>query len=274
MMFVNTSLLSELGLKGPQPGWTWDDFYELSQQVADRGKSRGLFAVTRFSWRALAFADGWTPCTADGSRAFFDDPGFFQTVGFLAKIYRLDDNRTVPEFDSGRVAFAPDRFSHYRAYQFYPYRIKWFQFGWSAIEMPSAPHHGQASELPTLLLGLSGRTAHPAEAWKLLKLLTADPDTQVDILKHSSGWPASALALQDSRVESLLKGDAHGTEGAIDARVIDSIVEHAAIPPRFKTYGQVMEVADRELYRILDEPFNLESRLQKLNLSMNHLLKN
>ena len=278
LMFVNTSLLGEADVAIPKPDWTWEDFYSICQKVANKVDSDGgleRFGATRFSWRSLAFTDGWRPFSPQGTEAYFDTPGFIHTIDFVSKVRKLSRNQREPDFDSGKVAFAPDRFSNYRAYQYYPYRVKRFgQFNWLAMEMPRGPAGRNASELPTLLVGLSHRSAHRAEAWKLIKLLTADPEVQLGILRYSSGWPASVSAAEDSRVPDILRKNFPGTEGLIDVKVINAIVEKSITPRRFKRYDQVMDAADQELYRIIDDPFDLENRLHKLNQTINLLLKN
>jgi len=278
LMFVNTSLLADAGIPVPKPGWDWDDFYSICQKVTGKVGSDGVlerFGATRFSWRSLAFTDGWRPFSPQGTEAYFDTPGFIRTIDFVSKVRKLSLNQREPDFDSGKVAFAPDRFSNYRAYHYYPYRVKRFaQFNWVAMEMPRGPAGRNASELPTLLVALSHRSAHKAEAWKLIKLLSANPEVQLGILRYSSGWPALVSAADDPRTPEILRKNFPGTEGLIDGKVINAIVEKAITPPRFKRYDQVMDMADKELYRIIDDPSNLEDRLHKLNQAINTFLKN
>ena len=277
LMFVNKSVLAEAGLAVPAKGWTWADFYGICKKVtrATRGDHvLDRFGATRFSWRYFMFADGLVPFDPTGSRAYFATPGFLRTISFVAQVRQLSLNQREPDFDSGKVAFAPDRFSMYRAYKYYPYRIKKFaQFKWEAIEMPRGPDGRNASELSSVLLAVSRRSRHPEAAWKFLKFLTADPRTQLDILKYSHGWPALKKAASTPQATGQLRKNLPGSEQYIDVKVIDSIIENSVVAPRFKKYDEAMDAADKELYRIIEDPYDLEDRLDKLDRSVNAMLR-
>ena len=162
----------------------------------------------------------------------------------------------------------------YRAYKYYPYRIKKFaQFNWEAIEMPRGPDGRNASELSSVLLAVSHRSQHPEAAWKFLKFLTADPRTQLDILKYSHGWPALKKAASTPQATEQLHKNLPGSEQYIDVKVIDSIIENSVVAPRFKKYDEAMDAADKELYRIIEDPYDLEDRLDKLDRSVNAMLR-
>jgi multiple sugar transport system substrate-binding protein len=220
------------------------------------------------------YANGLVPFDATGTRAFFDTPGFVRTINFVSQVRKLSENQREPEFDSGRVAFAPDRFSMYRAYKYYPYRVnKFAQFNWEAIEMPKGPDGRNSSELSSLLLAVSRRSSEKEAAWKFLKFLTSDPRVQLGILRNTYGWPALKKAASTPQATEQLRKNFPGTEKYIDVNVIDSIIENSVVAPRFKKYDEAMDAADKELYRIIEDPYDLEGRLYKLNQSVNAHLR-
>lgn len=273
LMFVNKTILAEAGEAVPAKGWTWDDFYRICRKVTRATHGDHVldrFGATRFSWRYFMFADGLVPFEPTGDMAHFDTPGFLRTIAFVAQVRQLSQGQREPEFDSGKVAFAPERFSMYRAYKYYPYRIKKFaQFNWEAIEMPKGPDGRNASELSSLLLAVSRRSAHPEAAWKFLRFLTADPRTQLDVLRYSHGWPALKKAADTPEAALQLSRNLPGSERCVNAKVIEAIIENSVVAPRFKKYDEAMDAADKELYRIIEDPYDLEDRLDRLNRSLN-----
>lgn len=277
LMFVNKTVLAEAGLALPPKGWTWDDFYAICRKVTRAthgGRVLDRFGATRFSWRYFMFADGLVPFDATGTQANFDTPAFSRTIAFVSKVRKLSQDQREPEFDSGLVAFAPAQFSMYRAYKFYPYRINRFtQFSWGALEMPKGPDGRNSSELSSLLLAISSRSAHRSAAWKFLRFLTSDPRVQQGILQYSHGWPALKKAAATPEAAEQLRKYLPGSEQDIDVKVIDSIIENSVVAPRFKKYDEVMDEADKELYRMVEDPYDLDDRLDKLNRAINATLK-
>ena len=71
----------------------------------------------------------------------------------------------------GRVAFRPFTFAEYRTYKPYPWRIKRYSgFEWDCIPMPAGPSGSNASQLDTLMAGMSSRTLQEKLAWEFLNL--------------------------------------------------------------------------------------------------------
>jgi multiple sugar transport system substrate-binding protein len=276
LMFVNKTVLQEAGIPVPQPGWTWDDFYRICRRVTRTTRGDHVlerFGATRLPWRYFMYANGQVPFDSTGAHAYFDTPGFYRTIAFVAKVRQLSQNQKEPEFDSGKVAFAPAPFSDYRAYKFSPYSINRFtQFSWEAIELPKGPDGGNASELSSLLMAISRRSKHPEEAWQFLKFLTSDPRMQLAILRNSYGWPALKKTAGTRQAAEELSQNLPDNEPHIDARVVEDIIEHSVVAPRFKKYDAAMEAADQELYRIIEDPYDLDSRLAKLDRSINAML--
>lgn len=277
LMFVNTVVLADAGIPIPRAGWTWDDFYRICNAVTRDLDGDGVldrFGTTRASWRCFAFANGSIPFNEAGTESRLDYPSFIRTISYVAELRKLSLGQREPDFSSGKVAFAPDWFSKYRAYKYYPYRVNNFaQFTWEAIAMPRGPDGPGASELASSLMAISRRSKHKAEAWSFLKFLVSDPLMQQNILRYSYGWPALRSATTTPEAAAFLSRNFSGTEGAINSKGIGSIIDHSVVAPRFKKYDAAMDMADRELYRIIDDPYELEDRLHKLNRTVDAYLK-
>jgi multiple sugar transport system substrate-binding protein len=277
LMFVNTAVLAEAGIPMPKSGWTWGDFFDICRKVTHASNGDGIidrFGTIRASWRYFAFSNGAMPFDPSGTQARFDTPSFINTISFVADVRKLSRGQREPDFASGKVAFAPDQFSKYRAYKYYPYRVTNFaQFNWEAIEMPRGPDGQAASELSSFMMALSGRSRHKSEAWRFLEFLVTDMDTQQNLIRYSYGWPALKRATDNDAAASLLRRNFSGAEGVIDSKVIDAIIEHSMVAPRFKKYDAAMNIADRELYRIIDDPYDLEARLHALNRTIAEFIK-
>jgi multiple sugar transport system substrate-binding protein len=139
--------------------------------------------------------------------------------------------------------------------------------------MPKGPDGRNASELSSLLLAVSHRSAHPDEAWRFLKFLSADPVTQLDVLRYSFGWPALKKIASTPQATAQLSKNLPGSERSVDVNVIDSIIENSVVAPRFKKYDEAMDAADKELYRIIDDPYDLDNRLDSLNQAIDSELR-
>lgn len=277
LMFVNTTLLAEAGIPKPKPGWTWADFTDICRKMTRDSDGDGVidrFGATRISWRYFAFANGLVPFDTNGTIGYFDSPAFIRTITFLADLRKLSNGQREPDFNSGEVAMTCDQFSMYRAYNYWPYSVKRYaSFNWEAMEMPKGPDGRNASELSSLLLAIARRSAHKAEAWKFLTFLAADPDIQRSVLQFSYGWPALRRASEGPDVAAMLRRNFSATVGFIDRPIIDQIIEHSVAAPRFKKFTAAMDLADKELYRIIDDPYDLEDRLHKLNRTITNFLK-
>jgi multiple sugar transport system substrate-binding protein len=276
LMFVNTTLLHRVGIADPKEDWTWDDFYRICQAVT---KVRGdgvpdSFGTNRLSWRSFSIANGAIPWDVSGIGTSFSSSSFEETIAFISKVQKLNRHQDVPPFDSGKVAFSAELWTSFRAYGYYPYRVNRFsQFHWIALPMPRGPHGRGNSELLSSLMAISSRSAHKALAWDFLKFLTANLKSQENLVRYSYGWPVLKAASRTGLLEAALKDGEQGREGVAVPRVIDSIIEESVVTPRFRKFEEATAIADRELYRIIDDPYDLQDRLLALDKSMKEFLK-
>ena len=173
LMFANMTLLRKLGLEEPDPSWRWEDFLALAERAtadSDGNGSLDTFGSGGWTWLDAAYSNGELLFDPAGSSAALDKDGVIDAVDFFLRLAALTQGTLVPDFESGRVLFAPFLYSSYRAYRYYPYSIQRFgNFEWRALPMPRGPNGRNAVELKVLLIGMSRRSPRKAAAWEVLK---------------------------------------------------------------------------------------------------------
>jgi multiple sugar transport system substrate-binding protein len=262
-LLVNTSLLGSLGL-APRDDWNWDDLLTAASKMREHGAA--VYGVAGMDWQTVATAGGWSPFSTDGKHMTLDSPLVASAIRFESKLKTLQGTQRLPNFSSGHVVFSTGTYATYRAFQFYPYSIRWQgSFAWNAVQLPRDTEGRRLSVLSTLLAAISSRSAHPSEAWQFLEYLTADTKVQLDVLRSSAGWPASRAATSDPGAGKILQENFSSTSGAVTVGAIDTIITQSVPPPRIRGAARVLDAADQAVYPMIDDPFDLENRLIRLN---------
>lgn len=269
LIFVNRTLLQRLGIREPGETWDWDQFYEicrLATRDSDGDGQLDQFGTQRLAWRPWSIANGGLPIGRDGRETWFSSDAFVQTIGFITQVESLNRKAEVPGFDSGRVAFSVDYFSGFRAYRYFPYRVSRFsQFEWMALPMPKGPRGKGASELQSYSMAISRRSNLKNEAWAFLRFLAGRVENQAALVAASYGWPVLKEAAGTDTVTKLLSRGLPGTERMADPLLMESIIEGAVVTPRFRKFDEMMALAEREIYPLIENPLTMEERLQKLD---------
>ena len=279
LMFVNKTILAREGIAVPQGDWTWNDFYAICQKVTRDTDGDGRidqFGTVGFDWQQAVYTNGQQLFDLNGSEAMFDKPGVRQAIAFVKKLAKLNaGSRVVPaDFDDGKVAFRPFPFSAYRAYKAYPYRlVRYAQFEWECIKLPRGPHGNNASELYSFLIGISSRTKHSREAWEFLKFLTFDRQMQQNIFKYSYGVPVLRAVTESSEADVELSKYTPDQEISVDKMILSQVIEQSMVAPRFQKYDEAMNMADKEIFRLINEDQDIDTSLQKLNRDLTKFLK-
>ncbi len=251
LMFVNLSLLNKLGMSMPAQSWRWEDFLTYAQKATrDRGGKGVLdtFGVNGYSWLDAAYSNGELLFDPTGTVADFDQDGVVDAVDFYLRLAALTKDTVVPDFETGRVLFAPFSYSSYRAYKYYPYSVQRFgDFKWRALTMPRGPKGKNAGELKVLLAGISRRTTNRSAAWNFLKHITTDAEAAYRILEYSQGLPAQRGILTTDRARGILAHHISGSEEPLDADLLDRIVTDSVVLPRFKKHAAALDQASRAI---------------------------
>lgn len=279
LMFVNKTLLTKEGISVPKGDWTWDDFYRICQKVTKDVDGDGKidqFGTVGFDWYHAVYTNGQQLFDSYGAKAMFDQLGVVEAIQYIQKLNRLNSNfRVTPDdYDNGKVAFRPFPFSAYRAYKSYPYRlVRYAQFEWECVKLPRGPRGENASQLHSFLIGISSRTKHQHEAWKFLKFLTYDWEMQMNVFKHSYGVPVLREATESKEAELELSKYTPDKEVSVDIRLLSQVIEKSTVTPRFHKYEEAMNIADKEIFRIINDDMDVESSLRKLNRDLTEYLK-
>ena len=244
IMFVNKTLLETNGIAMPDNDWTWEDFYNICEQVTNVEMHQ--YGVYGYSWLDAMYSNGASLFSEDGRSCYLAEEEVVESVQFAKRLNDLNGgyNVTARDFDEGRVAFCPLLYSEYRAYQPYPWRVKKYSaFEWDCVTMPAGPSGSNISELHTMMLGISSRTRHEDLAWELCKLLSIDENVQRKLYTQSHGIsPLSAVA-EDSELLLQIHDDIPEGSG-FSPDMIQQIMGNALVVPKFDKYNQAIIMAE------------------------------
>ena len=273
IMFVNKTLLEKNGIEMPDSTWTWDDFYSICRKVTDVEKHQ--YGVYGYTWLDALYSNGGMLFTEDHTQCRLASPDVTEAIRFVKKINDLNQGYRVSsrDFDIGNVAFRPFLYSDYRAYQPYPWRVKVYSgFDWDGIPMPSGPSGGNDSELHTMLLGLSSRTAHKEAAWEFAKLLSNDHEIQQTLIEYSSGISPLISVAEDPATVALMQEKIPG--GIVfDRNSIHDIMSSAIVIPYFSEYEQALAMADTAVTEMISSGSFNSDDLISIQRNINQFLK-
>ncbi len=278
LMFVNKTLLDKEQIPMPGPDWTWKDFLSICRQVTKDTDGDGVidqFGCFDYGWREAVDSNGAALFDKDGQASYFADSRVETAVRFVRDLNGANEGYVVTarEFDQGKVAFRPFAFSEYRTYKPYPWRIKKYSdFEWDCVKLPVGPDGKGQTKLDTLLMGISSRTKQEYLAWEFIKELCYEEETQFHLLQASQGMPVLKKAAQSPLLLEVLGSDIPG-DGNIDVKIIEQVMEEAIQTPNFRLYLSAMNLADREIERIISGDISMDSGLLKLQREVNGLLK-
>lgn len=278
MMYVNKTLLEQFGIALPEDDWTWDEFYDICEQVtvdADMDGRLDTFGVYGYTWQNALASNNATIFNADGTQVTLADDRVYEAIEFTRRLEQLNDGQSVNSdmFDKGAVVFCPMKFSEYRTYKPYPWRVKKYtNFEWDCIPMPAGPKGDNVSELETLCMGMSASSSHKQLAWEFLKSLCYDSQAQADIFKYSQGVSVLKDITGSEQVKEYLLKDAPG-DSVLNMDFFNDTMEHAIPSIKFTEYDQIISVADSEIRRLLATEEDIETCINALQAKIDLILK-
>ncbi|RDU22301.1 sugar ABC transporter substrate-binding protein [Anaerosacchariphilus polymeriproducens] len=279
LMFANKTLLKSEGIEIPDRDWTWDKFYEICEKVTKDTDADGVvdqFGSYDYSWENAVFANGGKLFQDKGSKCYVGSDNVVEAVKFVYKLNQLNQNHQVTseEFDSGKVAFRPFPFSEFRSYQDYPLKVKKYSnFEWDCITMPAGPKGDNISQISTLQIGISARTTKEQLAWKFIKYLTYNPQTQLDIYRYSQGASVLKEVTESEVVNEELKKEVEKGARIIDNVLLSRIIEHARTVPKFPKYKTTKIMVENQIDQILQSDDNKRSSLMAIQWEIDKFLK-
>ena len=182
-------------------------------------------------------------------------------------------NVTSEMFDKGKVAFCPMMFSEYRTYKPYPWSVKKYSnFEWECLPMPAGPSGYNASQMDSLLCGISKMSSKKKMAWEFLKLLCYDETTQESLFKYSQGVSVLKNVSTSKNVTKYIQEDAP-LDSNYNLDFFDDMMEQAITIKKLDGYDQLYSMADSEIRRVIDTNEDIELAMQNLNDELNILLE-
>lgn len=268
LMFVNKSLLAKENIRMPKEDWTWEDMYEICSKVTKDTDKDGLldqFGTYNYSWRDAFYTSGGKLYNENQNQLIFTDSGVLDSVKYIKRLNDLNQGQSVTQenFNEGCVAFMPLTFAEYRTYKTYPYRIKKYtKFQWDCITFPAGREGENISKADALMMGVSSRTKYEKLAWEFLKQLTYTEEMQMDVYRYSQGVPALKKVAASKEGADCLQKDMDEGEQVINSTLLYHVIENGIIEPKFMQYQQVMNLADSEVSKIVQENKNVESSMK------------
>ncbi len=268
LMFVNKSLLAKEGINMPKEDWTWEDMAEICQRVTKDTDQDGLldqFGTYNYSWRDALYTCGGKLYENNQAQISFTDSRVLNAVKYIKRLNDINQGQSVTQedFNAGRVAFMPLTFAEYRTYKTYPYRIKKYtKFQWDCITFPADKEGGNTSKVDALLIGIGSKTRQEALAWEFLKQLTYTGEMQMDVYRYSQGVPALRAVASSQEGVDCLQEDMDEGEQVISSTLLCHVIENGIIEPKLLQYQQVMNLADGEVSKILQENKNVDSSMK------------
>nr|WP_288824745.1 extracellular solute-binding protein [uncultured Clostridium sp.] len=268
LMFVNKSLLAKEGITMPKEDWTWEDMAEICQKVTKDTDQDGLldqFGTYNYSWRDALYTCGGKLFGNNQAQISFTDSRVLNAVKYIKRLNDINQGQSVTQedFNAGKVAFMPLTFAEYRTYKTYPYRIKKYtKFQWDCITFPADKEGGNISKVDALLIGIGSRTRHETLAWEFLKQLTYTRKMQMDVYRYSQGVPALRAVASSQEGVDCLQEDMDEGEQVISSTLLCHVIENGIIEPKLLQYQQVMNLADGEVSKILQENKNVDSSMK------------
>lgn len=269
LMFVNKTLLKKEGIPVPDSQWKWDDFYRICKKVTkdtDRDGKIDQFGVYDYGWEDAVYSNGGKLFNKSGTECNLTMDSVENAILFAKKIHQLSgyQNPTSNDFDTGKIAFRPMKFSEFRAYKPYPWKInKYFEFEWDCIRLPAGNEGENQSVVDHLLMGISSKTKHSRLAWKFLKKLSYQKEIQQKLFSYSKGVSVLKSVTNSKTAEKILVKDM-GKDTGVKVKLLDEVMRQADETSKFRGYDTIIQYIDSEMNQIMLKDENFDEDILKI----------
>jgi multiple sugar transport system substrate-binding protein len=209
LIFYRTDLLARAGAAGMPE--TWADWRQVMERLHRSGQPRSyplLMPLNEWAQPVLLALQAGSPILKDGDRyGAFTDTAFARAFHFYVGLYR---DSLAPKVANTEVANLYQDFSRgmIASYITGPYNLDEFrkrlpdsvQGKWTTAPMPGPDGPGVSLAGGSSLV-LFRRSEHTAEAWELIRFLSA-PALQARFFHLSGNLPARREAWQDSTLRA------------------------------------------------------------------------
>jgi len=195
VMHYNTKMFEEKGIAPPQRDWTWDDFLNISKQIANvKGTADDLYAYSfwgrgMYPMNAWLYLNGTGVFTDDWQDSNLLDPKVTQTIEWMADLilkHKVSPNPVGwddrAQFHNGHMAMRSGG--------------SWFigeamKDGFETYDVQWMPR--RSGKLRSIAgtdgWGITSVSEHPDEAWQCVKLL-GGREASLDMVKLGGNIPA------------------------------------------------------------------------------------
>ena len=266
LMFVNKTLLEREGIQIPENQWTWEDFYDICQKVTKDTDGDGRidqFGVYDYDWKDAVYSNGGRIFDQSGTECNITAEAVENAILFTRRVRELSgyQNPTSNDFDTGKIAFRPMKFSEFRTYKPYPWKInKYFEFQWDCIRLPQGPDGKNETSMDHLLMGISSETKHDQMAWEFLKMLTYNKDTQRKLFRYSQGVSPLKSVTNSEETERILREDM-GEDTVVKVQLLNEVMGQAVETQKFRSYDTVLLVLDNDIDRLMEKDDNFDENI-------------
>jgi multiple sugar transport system substrate-binding protein len=216
-MYYNTGMLAEAGVAAPPK--TLDELFEAAKKLTKKAPNGDIevagylptmgFYANRPTILAPSFGAEWE--TADGKSALASSAGWTEMMNFQKKLvdfYGYDalerfraglgqEYSADHAFHQGKIAIMMD--GEYRT-AFLKAQAPQIKFGTAPFPTLKAADYGTAFTTGTIM-GIPKGAKNPGAAWELIKHLSFDTDTIVDLSNAIKNVPSTKAAMDSPKLE-------------------------------------------------------------------------
>lgn len=275
LMGVNTDLLESNRIDLPTNSWLWSDFHaicRLTTKDTDKNGKLDQFGFCDYTWKDAAYSNGAVLFDKMGTMNYMGDWKVINAVNFLYRLEMLNEDMVLQHrnFEDGNVVFCPMRYSDFRTYKTYPWKIeRYTDFDWTCVTMPAGPQGDNISELETLLIGINAASPNREAAWELLKFISYGEETQGEVAQRTMCLPVLREA-----VERIAADTREEEEPGISAALTDEILSKAVAVPQFRKYETALSMCSDGVAQATDSEKNIPVSMIMLQREINNYLNN
>ncbi|NKE56212.1 ABC transporter substrate-binding protein [Lentzea sp. PSKA42] len=216
-MYYNKDMMSAAGVTNPPK--TMDELYDAATKLTKKAPNGDIevagylptmgFYANRPTILAPSYDAAWE--TADGKSALASSPGWTEMMKFQKKLvdfYGYDalerfraglgqEYSADHAFHQGKIAIMMD--GEYRT-AFLKAQAPQIKFGTAPFPTLKADQYGTAFTTGTIM-GIPKGAKNPGAAWELIKHLSFDTDTIVDLANGIKNVPSTKAAMESSKLE-------------------------------------------------------------------------
>ncbi len=271
LMFVNKGLLKKEGIVVPDWNWTTEDLLRISSQITKDSDFDGIvdqWGISGYTVDDTIEAFGLNLFNDEGNTAYINQNDVRQAVLFMQEMAAVDQSNfsgnTTEGFDSGQTAFAPMSLAEYKTYGPYPWKVRRYStFDWTILPMPSLNSEQSRCSLETLMMGISATTAHPQDAWDLLRLFTCDPEIQTMMMEQTSGTSAMVQLVKNTEIAN----------DEVSWDMLDFALSHTKAKKRFRKFEDASRLLNNGISKIIRSSSDLDLELLDLQKQLNSFLR-